>query len=243
MAAAIVALLVRRMDADRVLRILLPGVLLVAAVLLNTGSPLYFIHVTPGADRFRWRRCSPTACEDSRRSRSPRLDPGRSSRSLSSSSALAAVNSARSVWGVAPPAAESPSTRAFVERVRSTVERDCRVAGDGGQYVRHFTDYPNFVSWRATEVKYAMLFFGMTDEAAYWEVKRPDAVVSQQVFRLDCPLRREDGLVSRTRNIDRRLHGGADGTDPSQASGSRRSGCWAVELLPGQRSSRSAGFS
>ena len=45
--------------------------------------------------------------------------------------------------------------------------------------VRRFADYPYFISSRPTEVRYAMLYYGLTDEAAYWDIKKPDVVFTR----------------------------------------------------------------
>ena len=37
----------------------------------------------------------------------------------------------------------------------------------------------SFISSRPTEVHYAMLYYGLTDEAAYWDIKKPDVVFTR----------------------------------------------------------------
>lgn len=177
-ATAFIALVVRRGLVDRLILIGIAGVLIAASVVLNNASPLYYIHITPLL-------MLPMA---------PLLTHGLtrvskvSTRDLTTSSllafivcisALCALNNVKSVWGRRHDAKADAADAAFAARVRSAADRRCRIAGDGGMYVRRFADYPFFISSRPTEVKYAMLYYGATDEAAYWDIKKPDVVFSR----------------------------------------------------------------
>lgn len=176
-AAGVVAMIVRRGAADRMVLTLIAALVVTAAVVLNSPSPLYFIHITPAL-------VIPAAVLVSHGL------SGRSKVSLAALGvgqlaacavllcALGAGNAARTIRRDPPPARPDVETADFVERVHALVGRGCRVAGDGGLYVRYFADYPYFVSWRPTEVRYAMLYFGAPDERAYWTQQQPEVVIA-----------------------------------------------------------------
>lgn len=170
--AAIVVMAVKRTAADRLTLTIVAGVLAFGAVILNNDSPLYFIHLTPVL-------VVPVAALF-----------GRTQTSLGLAafavfvSAQVAVNSARPAAALARAAAE-PEPAAdtlLVERVRAVADSRCAIAGDGALYVRHFPDYPLFISTRKTEVSYAMMFYGITpgEEADYWRLKAPGVVFSRE---------------------------------------------------------------
>jgi hypothetical protein len=177
-AVAIGAALVRRAAVDKVVLTIIAAVLVSASVVLNNASPLYYIHVIPAL-------IIPMA---------PLLTHGLArQRKVSTAeigvasmlafivvvSALIAVNNAKTVGRAARPAALEAADAELVSRVRSVAGPGCTVAGDAGLYVRYFADYPYFVSSRPTEVKYAMLYYGLTSEADYWAIKAPEVIVAR----------------------------------------------------------------
>jgi hypothetical protein len=176
LALGVLALLVRRQPIDRVVFTLAAGVLVLASIVLNNASPLYFVHVTPallvplaplfthgtsGRGRVAVDDVSPLSCLAF----------------AIAVSALVAVNPARAALNL--PSEPGDAEAAFAHRVRSLAGRACMVAGDADLYVRFFADYPYFVSTRPTEVSYAMLYYGERDEAAYWTRKAPDVVFAE----------------------------------------------------------------
>jgi dolichyl-phosphate-mannose-protein mannosyltransferase len=172
-AAALLALMVRRSAADRVVLPLVVAVLAATAVVLNNASPLYFIHVTPAlfvplgplfSQGLTGRVPVPTA----------RLRPASLIAFAVASAALAAVNDGPLMRAVGARPVADATARDLAGRVRSVTQPRCKVAGDAGLYVRYFADYPYFISARPTELHYGMLYFGSTSEAAYWTIKRPD---------------------------------------------------------------------
>ena len=176
-AAAIAAMAVRRTAVDRVLLAICAAVILMTSVVLNNASPLYYIHVAPAL----MIPIAPLLAYGSRRR--SKIPVGELSLSSLLSfavviSALIAVNGAKAARAASLHPDDEPSVAAFASSVRSAVDRRCKVAGDAGLYVRHFADYPYFISTRSTEVQYAMLYFGSTTEAEYWDMKQPDAVVA-----------------------------------------------------------------
>src|SRR5436190_1651882 len=176
-AAGLIAMLVRRSAADRMVLILIGALGVTAAVVLNSPSPLYFIHVTPVL-------VIPAAVLLTHGLTGKSMLPLRSLGVWQLAAcavllcALGAGNAARTLRRDTPPAAADVATASFVERVHALAGRGCRIAGDGGLYVRYFADYPNFISWRPTEVRYAMLYFGARDESGYWALQQPDVVIS-----------------------------------------------------------------
>jgi hypothetical protein len=178
-AAAFAAAVARRTSADRILIGLIPAVVLVTALMLNNAAPVYFIHVAPallvplgplfshGLSRRRFVAIGELG-------RLPLLA------FAVAVSVLCAINAPRLLHARAD--AEDPGVRTVVERVRGVTDRRCKLAGDAGLYVRHFADYPYFISTRPTEVHYAMMFFGVSDEAAYWAVRKPDVVFGPEAL-------------------------------------------------------------
>jgi hypothetical protein len=173
---AVLALAVRRSREDVALLILVGGVLAIAAVVLNNASPLYFIHVMPAlvvplaplfSHGFSRRGQVPVAL----------LGTGRLLAFAVVISALCAVNTVRPARGAVSAEATAARDAALAARARSAIGPGCRIAGDGGLYVRYFADYPYFVSARPTEVGYAMIFHGLEQEADYWHTRQPEAVV------------------------------------------------------------------
>jgi 4-amino-4-deoxy-L-arabinose transferase-like glycosyltransferase len=174
--AAIAAMAVRRTAADRLLLTIVPTVLVTTAIVLNNASPLYYIHVAPAL-------LIPMAALlalgiGGTTVSTHELRGGSLLAFVFVISALVAVNNAKTVSPVPRPTEEETSVAAFVQDVRSVTDRRCKIAGDGGLYVRYFADYPYFISSRPTEVQYAMLYFGATVEAQYWDIKQPDVVFS-----------------------------------------------------------------
>ena len=177
-ALAALALAVRRRSVDLGLLVIIGGVLIAAAIVLNNASPLYFLHVAPAL-------VIPMA---------PLFSHGLTGRGRISTaelsrsglvgfaiviSALCAVNGVKRVAAVSR-AAPTSADAALVKAAHDAVPRHCRTAGDGALYVRHFADYPYFISARPTEVAYAMLFHGVKTEGEYWEIKSPGAVVMRE---------------------------------------------------------------
>jgi hypothetical protein len=174
-AVATAAVVVRRSDADRVVRLLVPAVFAGTAVILNNASPLYFIHVAPAlfvpigplfSHRFTGRSPVTTA----------QLRGGTLYAFAFAIAVLSAVNDGRLLRAVTAGASENAAERAIAGRVRAVAEPRCKIAGDAALYVRYFADYPYFVSTRPTEVHYGMLYAGSATEADYWAIKRPDVV-------------------------------------------------------------------
>ena len=174
-AAAIAAAVVRRSAADRVVLALIPAVIAATAIVLNNATPLYFIHVAPAlmvplgalfAQGLGGRAPIATA----------QLRAGALAAFAVAVAALAGANDGPLVRALGRTPPEDQAARAFAERVRESVEARCRIAADATFYVRYFALYPYFVSSRPSEVRYAMLFFGMTSEPDYWALKRPDVV-------------------------------------------------------------------
>jgi len=170
--AAIAAMAVRRSVADRRMLVVIIGVIVGSAVILNNDSPLYFIHVFPAL-------AVPVAALFTEGFRRESAERGFSSASMALFaafvSALIAVNYARQAVVVARQPINEAAT-ALANRVRAVADARCTVAGDGALYVEHFADYPFFVSSRSTEVTYAMMFYGLRDEAEYWRRKQPGVV-------------------------------------------------------------------
>jgi hypothetical protein len=181
-AAAMLAMAWRRNASDRLLLVLVPAVLLAAAVVLNTSSPMYFIHVLPIL-------IVPLAAVFthglSGRSLVPfgEVSPRSLVPFLGVLCAVTAVTGGQTIKQLKAAPAPSLVSPAEVRQVRSLVDPRCRLAGDAGLYVQFFADYPYYVSLRDTEMRYGMLYYGIADEAAYWQVKQPDAVFDQGRLR------------------------------------------------------------
>jgi hypothetical protein len=183
LAAAYVAMFVRRTAADALVIPLTVGVVVAAAVVLNNASPLYYIHVLPAlvvpiAPLF----TSPGY------SAGGTLSLERMPRAAFFAAAvvvwvLCASTSVRTLKTIHALRALPEGPTEFVDRVHESVDRQCRAAGDGTLYVPHFADYPYFVSLQPTEVKHGMLYYRTGDEASYWETVRPDAVFSAEPLR------------------------------------------------------------
>ena len=177
-AAAFAALIVRRNASDRLVIPIAAGVVLAAAVVLTTASPLYSSHTLPALAV----PLAPLFTHGLRRSGKVALDELRLPSTLACVvvlCALFAVNNVRAARSVYERTGPPQADLAFAARVRAVVDPRCIVAGDGSLYVRHFAGYPFYVSTRRTEVEYAMLFYGVSTEEAYWAIKKPDAVLSR----------------------------------------------------------------
>jgi hypothetical protein len=173
----IAAMIARRNRADRILSTLVPAVVVGAAILLNNASPLYYIHVLPVL-------IIPAAALFTHGI------SGQSTVSLRGMTAVALAASALAICAVCAGssgktletmrAQRNPTTLAVgaVQRTRALIDRRCRMAADAALYVPYFADYPYVISLRATEVHLAMLYYGTTDEAAYWWIKQPDVVLA-----------------------------------------------------------------
>lgn len=174
-AVSVLAMAVRRNAADKLVLILLPAVLAAAAIVLNNASPLYFIHVLPAVvipiaplftHGFTGQRAVPLGEVRSRSLVAFALVMG----------GLCAINGGKSFRASRNASLNRATPPESVQRVRVLVDRRCKLVGDGGLYVPYFADYPFYISLRNTEVKYAMLFEGTSDELAYWKIKQPDVV-------------------------------------------------------------------
>ncbi|HXT71400.1 MAG TPA: glycosyltransferase family 39 protein [Vicinamibacterales bacterium] len=179
-AAAILAAVVRRTSTDRDLLLIAAGAVLGAAILVNNESPLYFTHVAPALCVL----LAPLFARGFSR-QAPTEGAGLSgSRSVAFAvfvCALGAVNGARpaaAYWSPAPDV--STPDNELAQRVRALASPACTVAGDGRLYVRHFADYPNFISSGKTEVDYAMMFLKQDNEFQYWKLKQPDVVFGRE---------------------------------------------------------------
>jgi hypothetical protein len=180
--SAVLALFLRRTASDATVRLLVLFVPLVAGIVLNNPSPLYFIHVLPAlilpiAPLFSHglSRRSTVALRE--------LTPRALLASIAFITAICAGSTGRAMRTAQANAAAAETTPAVVERVRATIDRHCRVAADAGFYVPYLTDYPYFISLREIELKHGMLFHRTTDEAAYWRIKQPDAIVATSSMR------------------------------------------------------------
>ncbi len=177
-AIAIAAAAVRRTDADRDMLVITGGVVLGTAILLNTESPLYFTHVAPAL-------CVLLAPLFARGfSRQPPAERTGLPGSVAFAAfvcALVAVNGARPASIFWQPSADvSTPADEIAQRVRELASSACTVAGDGRLYVRHFADYPNFISSGRAEVAYAMMFLKQDNEFQYWKLKQPDVVFGRE---------------------------------------------------------------
>jgi hypothetical protein len=181
-AAGIAAMAIRRNASDRIVLPLVAGIIVAAAIVLNNGSPHYYIHVLPAL-------IVPAAAVFTHHlgGRTPiavsELRPAAMLTAMAILCALCAMNGARTMRSMGAVAAETPADVELVRHARALVDRRCEIAGDGALYVRHFPEYPYFVSDRDTEVRLAMLFYGTTDETAYWNIKKPEVVVSPGPLR------------------------------------------------------------
>jgi hypothetical protein len=183
-ATAIIAAAVRRTRTDRDLLLIAAGAVLGAAILVNNESPLYFTHVAPALCVL----LAPLFARGFSR-QAPTEGSGRPGRPGIPSSvafavfvcALVAVNGARpaaSYWS--PSLNVSTPDDELAQKVRALASPACTVAGDGRLYVRHFADYPNFISSGKTEVAYAMMFLKQDNEFQYWKLKQPDVVFGRE---------------------------------------------------------------
>jgi hypothetical protein len=172
---AIMAMTMRRNAADKVVLTLLPAVPFAAAVVLNNASPLYYIHVLPAL-------IIPLA---------PLFTHGITGQSTVSLGELklgsilafvvvlcgiSATSDGKTLKKPQYGSTHGTLPSEAIQHVRALVDRRCKVAGDGGLYVRYFADYPYYVSLRDTEVRHGMLYYGTIDETAYWQIKQPDVV-------------------------------------------------------------------
>jgi hypothetical protein len=173
--AGIVTAAVRRNRADRIVLMLVPAVAVGAAVLLNNASPLYYIHVLPALIV----PVAPLFTHGVRGQSKVRLSdvaPGALVASVVVVCVVCASAGGRTVRTMRAHRAPPPVSLETIQRVRTLVDRRCKMAGDGVVYVPYFADYPYFISLRQTEVKHGLLYYGTTDEAAYWQIKQPDVV-------------------------------------------------------------------
>lgn len=174
-AVAIGAAVMRRAAADAMVLVLVAATLAATAIVLNNAAPVYFIHVAPilfvlagplfshGVDR----RANVALAQIGR---------GRLFAFAVVIAALSAINEGRLLRAIGRGPSDDTAASAFAQRVRAVAEPRCKVAGDATLYVRHFPDYPYFISTRRTEVRYAMMFFDAGSELEYWTLKRPDVV-------------------------------------------------------------------
>lgn len=174
-AAAFAAAIVRRNTADRIAVPLVLAVLALTPVVLNNATPLYFIHVAPAL-------MIPLAPLFTH-GLTPRSNPTAAAIGMRSLLAfifvvtlLAGINDGPLERAFTGQPLEDPVARDIVRKVHSVADRRCKIAGDGALYARYLADYPYFVSSRPTEVGYGMLYYGITREADYWAIKRPDIV-------------------------------------------------------------------
>lgn len=166
-------------DAGRRARVLVPGVLVGAAVVLNGTSPIYATHllpvlVLPVAGLF---------------ARLVSVAPGRVAvvglvpvLVLVGLAAREAIQWPRTMAAVErferdAIAGDGDDTRALVSRVRDRASVGCHLAGDTSLYVPYFTDYPAFTGTRETEVRIGSSYARLRDDrVAYWRLKAPDVV-------------------------------------------------------------------
>lgn len=182
LAAAYAAMFLRRNAADVIVIPLTIAVVAAAAVVLNNASPLYYVHVLPAlviplGSLFTHLGRGEGFSSLERMPRAMLLVAAATVCILCVSTSVHAFKTMQAARRVPPGPTD------LVARVRDNVDRRCRVAGDGTLYVPYFADYPCFVSLQPTEVKYGMLYYRSTDEAAYWEIKQPDAVFSADPLR------------------------------------------------------------
>ena len=182
LAAGFVVMWIRRSAADAIVIPLTGSVVIAAAVVLNNASPLYYIHVLPALVL----PIAPLFTHGTRGS--GKIDLGAMPRSAFVVAVgliwilcvSAGLRTTRTIRAVRAAPTESAT---LVAETRATVDRRCRIAGDGTLYVPYFADYPYFISLQPTEVKHGLLFYRGLDEGAYWDLKRPDAVFSADPLR------------------------------------------------------------
>jgi hypothetical protein len=172
--AGLVACVIRRTVADRLVLILVPSVCIAAAILLNNASPLYYIHVMPALVI----PLGPLFSIGRGQEKIALADLGRGRLAIAgivvwAVTASTGASTLRALRHIPPAASISAET---IKRVRTEVDRRCVIAGDGSLYVTEFADYPWFISTRPTEVTLAMLYYSAATEAEYWRIKRPDVV-------------------------------------------------------------------
>ena len=173
-AAAIVAACVRRTAADRLVLALSAAVIVVTAFMLNNAAPVYFIHVAPALFVPIGALFAHGVSHGAQARRA--MPPARLIAFAVCAAALCAINDARLLRGTSDPLTEDVGARIAAGSVRAVADKRCKVAGDGGLYVRYFADYPYFISTRPTELRYARIFYGVDSDAAYWAIKQPDIV-------------------------------------------------------------------
>jgi len=172
-ALAFVAMAIRRTAPDRILLGLVPAIVLTTAVMLNNAAPLYFVHVVPALIV----PLGPLFSQGFRRAGNVAIDQVRFGGLVAfalAASLVAGSSQGRLLRGIGAPAADDEAERTYAARVRGVAETRCKIAGDGALYVKYFADYPYFISTRPTEVRYAMIYFGVESDTEYWARKRPD---------------------------------------------------------------------
>ena len=164
--AAMVAMLVRRTEPDRLVATIIGGVVVATAVVLLNASPLYYIHVLPAIAI----PLAPLLTHGL--ARTPRTSAHQAGFGswlafALAASAICASSSAKFVRRLHPTPDNQAIDLAFAGRARAAANPRCVVAGDAGLYIRHFPDYPYFISSRAPDVAFGMLYYGTKDEAEY----------------------------------------------------------------------------
>jgi hypothetical protein len=179
--AGLVACALRRTAADIFVLTVALCVPIGAAILLNNASPLYYIHVLPAlifpiaplvshglthqsrialGDLSRWRLVAAVILV-----------------------ALLTLSTGASTLRAIRKTPVTPLAPEDVLHLKAVVDRRCIIATDGRLYVPYFAEYPWLISTRPTEVSLAMLYHRTDDEAAYWQIKRPDVIFSREPLR------------------------------------------------------------
>lgn len=174
--AGIGALLVRRSEADRLLAIVIGGVLAASAVILLHASALYYIHVMPALAIPVAPLLTHGLKRESTTARERNAGFGSWIAFALIASFMCASSSAKLARKLHPTPDNQATDLAFAREARAATSPQCVVAGDAGLYIRYFPDYPHFISARPAEVAIAMLYYGVEDEAAFWEIKSPTAI-------------------------------------------------------------------
>jgi hypothetical protein len=179
---AMLSAVVRRTGTDRRMMALAAGTVVFAALLLNNASPLYFIHVVPVL-------LMPVGALFThgilRRDRVDLAQAGAAALVLAAIAvcAVCASTGARTLRAMDARRQVATAAPVGLAQARARVPRNCRLVADGGLYVPYMADYPHFISFRETEVRVAMLYYYLQDEAAYWRLKDPDAVFTGGALR------------------------------------------------------------
>ena len=156
-------------------RVLLPGAMGGAGIVLNSSAPVYFAPLLP----FFVPALAVLVTGTSARSR-PRLVVRPATTvavvALAVAMTLTLTHRLRVSRDTARTAAVE-SLPAPAAEVLTRVSTECTLAGPTGLYARYFMAYPRFVGTRRAEVLIGATYAGHSDDlVAYWRTKQPDVV-------------------------------------------------------------------